>query len=143
MSLRRQLLIVSLLLLSLPWAGCQFVREVEGALRQGQANSLEVQAGALASVLAGQPELLYPQPGRATDRTTDKGAVYAWPGTEPVLIDGYADGWENLPAQTYGNAGHRVRVRAQQRAGQLYLLFQISDEELNYHNPGLSQEPFC
>ena len=35
MSLRRQLILVSLLLLTLPWAGCQFLREMETALRQG------------------------------------------------------------------------------------------------------------
>jgi len=29
MSLRRQLLLVSLLTLVLPWAGCQFIRETE------------------------------------------------------------------------------------------------------------------
>jgi len=39
-SLRRQLLVVALLLLSLPWAGCQFVREMEDALRAGQAQAL-------------------------------------------------------------------------------------------------------
>ena len=39
MSLRRQLLLVSLLLLSLPWAGCQFVREMEAAMQYGQEQS--------------------------------------------------------------------------------------------------------
>ena len=47
MSLRRQLLLVSLLLLSLPWAGCQFIREMEGALRQGQEQALLATATAV------------------------------------------------------------------------------------------------
>ena len=51
MSLRRQLLLVSLLLLSLPWAGCQFIREMEGALRQGQEKSLQATAQAIAAVV--------------------------------------------------------------------------------------------
>ena len=36
MNLRKQLLLVSLLTLILPWAGCEFIRETESALRQGQ-----------------------------------------------------------------------------------------------------------
>ena len=40
MNLRRQLLLVSLLTLILPWAGCQFVRETESALREGQQQML-------------------------------------------------------------------------------------------------------
>ena len=51
-SLRRQLILVSLLLLSLPWAGCQFIREMEGALRQGQEQGLQATAEAVAAVLA-------------------------------------------------------------------------------------------
>ena len=64
MSLRRQLLLVSLLLLSLPWAGCQFIREMEGALRQGQAQALQATAGAVAAVVGERPALIYPQPER-------------------------------------------------------------------------------
>lgn len=64
MTLRRQLLLVSLLLLSLPWAGCQFVREMEAALRHGQEQSLQATAQAVAAVLAERDELLYPDPQR-------------------------------------------------------------------------------
>jgi hypothetical protein len=64
MSLRRQLLLVSLLLLSLPWAGCQFIREMEGALRQGQEQSLQATATAIAAVLGQQPQLIYPHSAR-------------------------------------------------------------------------------
>ena len=51
MRLRRQLLLLSLLLLSLPWAGCQYVREMEGALQSGQEQSLLATTQALATVL--------------------------------------------------------------------------------------------
>jgi two-component system sensor histidine kinase ChvG len=70
-NLRRQLLLVSLLLLSLPWAGCQFIREMEGALRQGQMQSLQATAQAVAAVLEQQVELIYPYPARrSVDRST-------------------------------------------------------------------------
>ena len=52
MRLRRQLLLVSLLLISLPWAGCQYVREVEQALQTGQEQSLLASSGALAMILS-------------------------------------------------------------------------------------------
>ena len=54
MSLRRQLLLVSLLLIALPWAGCQYVREMEGALQSGQEQALLATTQAVATVLPPQ-----------------------------------------------------------------------------------------
>ncbi len=51
MNLRRQLLLVSLLTLMLPWAGCEFIRETEIALRAGQEQMLAGTAKAVASSL--------------------------------------------------------------------------------------------
>ena len=48
MNLRKQLLLVSLLTLILPWAGCEFIRETESALRQGQQQFLAGTAQAIA-----------------------------------------------------------------------------------------------
>ena len=59
MNLRRQLLLVSLLTLILPWAGCQFIRETESALREGQQQMLGGTAQAIADSLSQFPyELL-------------------------------------------------------------------------------------
>lgn len=52
MRLRTQLLALLLVTLLLPWAGCQTVRELEEALRAGQAQTLEDTARAMAAVLA-------------------------------------------------------------------------------------------
>ena len=46
MNLRRQLIAVSLLLLSLPWAGCQYLREMERTLRSGQEMAVNATATA-------------------------------------------------------------------------------------------------
>ena len=40
MPLRYQLLLLSLLTLLLPWAGCHYAREMESALRDGQEQAL-------------------------------------------------------------------------------------------------------
>jgi dedicated sortase system histidine kinase len=51
MNLKRQLLLVSLLTLMLPWAGCEFIRETESALRGGQQQMLAATARALANTM--------------------------------------------------------------------------------------------
>ena len=45
-------MLVSLLTLILPWAGCQFIRETESALRQGQRQMLDGTAQAIADSLS-------------------------------------------------------------------------------------------
>ncbi|MCH8866348.1 MAG: hypothetical protein IID58_05790 [Proteobacteria bacterium] len=56
MNLKRQLFLVSLMTLVLPWAGCQFIRETESALREGQQHLLSGTARAIADALAQYPE---------------------------------------------------------------------------------------
>ena len=56
MNLRRQLLLVSPLTLVLPWAGCEFIRETESALRQSQQQMLSGTASAVAESLERYPE---------------------------------------------------------------------------------------
>ncbi len=145
MSLRRQLLLVSLLLLSLPWAGCQFIREMEGAMRTGQAQALQATAQAVAAVAGSRETLLYPNPDRRRTPADERVTVYAIPATGPVIVDGYGDGWDDVDAITLrGDSGDpplSITAAAQTRDGYLYLLFRIEDPEVVYHNPGLSAEP--
>ena len=56
MNLKRQLLLVSLLTLVLPWAGCEFIRETEKALRSSQQQMLSGTALAIAESLEAYPE---------------------------------------------------------------------------------------
>ncbi len=145
MNLRRQLLLVSLLLLSLPWAGCQFIGEMESALRQGQEQSLQATAGAIAASLGARPQLIYPTPERRHDGPDDRVSIHASPIDRPLILDGYADGWEEVPAVDLQTpppeSGLAVSYRAVTRGDQLYLLLTVRDPDPVYHNPGLSQEP--
>ena len=145
MSLRRQLLLVSLLLLSLPWAGCQFIREMEGALRQGQAQALQATAGAVAAVVGERPALIYPQPERISAGDEPRPSIYAQPVRQPVILDGYADGWEAIGrtrlSGTSSGTKLAVTFQAVTRDENLYLLLRVEDSQVTYHNPGLSQEP--
>ena len=145
MTLRRQLLLVSLLLLSLPWAGCQFVREMESALRHGQEQSLQATAQAVAMILGQGEELLYPDPERRLSPADERPLLYAHPLDAPLIVDGYGDGWEDIPttrlASATSAAPFAVSYRAATRKGVLYLLLQVEDDEVIFHNPGLSAEP--
>jgi len=62
MSLRLKLLLLGLLTLVLPWAGCRYAREMESALREGEQTSLESVAETLATSLEGRVDLLYRAP---------------------------------------------------------------------------------
>ncbi|MEH6592611.1 MAG: ATP-binding protein [Halioglobus sp.] len=145
MNLRWQLFTVSLLLLALPWAGCEFVREMEGTLRQGQEKSLQASTQSIAAVLRNRPELIYPYPDRLTATIDERTSIYANSATQPVIVDGYDDGWEDiLPIRFTSNLDDSelaVSYRAITRGDRLYLLLNVEDPEVVYHNPGLSREP--
>jgi two-component system sensor histidine kinase ChvG len=145
LTLRRQLLLVSLLLLSLPWAGCQFIREMEGALRHGQEQSLQATARAVAAVLGEREELLYPNPLRRVAPADRQTPIYAHPAQQILIVDGYSDGWEEIGSARLSSDPGQVTVamtyQAATRNDTLYLMLQIEDSEVVFHNPGLSAEP--
>ena len=131
MNLRRQLLLVSLLLLALPWAGCQYVREMESALQSGQEQALLATTTAVATVLGDKPELIYPDLKRWHDAADKDLQLYAWAARAPVIVDGYADGWEGPVHDSFG----AVDYRAKTRGPLLYLLFSVRDDDVVYHDP--------
>ncbi|MBL8299703.1 MAG: HAMP domain-containing protein [Rhodanobacteraceae bacterium] len=121
MSLRRKLLLVALAMLALPWAGWQFVRQMETLLRQGQEQTLIASGKALArSLVAINAEL--PPPG---------GALYVHVLETPVQIDGYADDWLELRgySQNLGPAqdAQKLKLTLAEDADWLYLLAEVRD----------------
>jgi len=90
MNLKRQLLLVSLLTLVLPWAGCQFIRETESALRASQQQMLSGTARAFAESLAQYPEE-FPPPREYDHLVGDQLYVHRLE-IEPT-IDGYVNDW--------------------------------------------------
>ena len=81
-------MLVSLLTLILPWAGCEFIRETESALREGQRQMLGGTAQAIADSLSQYPDELLS--GQGNDVANQ---LYAQPLATAPLIDGYADEW--------------------------------------------------
>jgi dedicated sortase system histidine kinase len=89
MNLKRQLLLVSLLTLILPWAGCEFIRETESALRSGQQQMLAGTARALANTMS-QYQEEFPRAGQGSDVSSQ---VYIHSLDLRPTIDGYFDDW--------------------------------------------------
>ena len=97
MNLRGQLVLVSLLVLLLPWAGCSYVSEMENALRQGQQDALVSVTQSIASMINGRPDLF--EELLAADRLTTTGMdVYLHEAPRGLIVDGYADDGSDFSA---------------------------------------------
>lgn len=131
MNLRRQLLLVSLLTLVLPWAGCQFIRETESALRQGQQQMLSGTAQAIADSLSQFPDEFL--------ATSDAGAfgsnqLYGHPlGSEP-LLDGYVTDWsiDEDSMRTMRGADGPIRYTLGVHRQHVWLYIDVPDEQVVY-----------
>jgi len=135
MNLKRQLLLVSLLTLVLPWAGYQFIYETEAALRAGQQQMLAGTARAIADSLAQYPEE-FPAAHSAPPAFGDQ--IYGHPLETRPEIDGYFDDWTLERSSlrslrgTDGPIGFAVGLIDQA----VYLYVEVSDRNVVYTRPG-------
>lgn len=119
MTLRGKLLLVALSILVLPWAGWQFVRQMEFLLRQGQEQALLASAEALARSVAVRPGRLPPAaPGWFVHRLD-----FA------PRLDGEAADWQGAQADPYSFGAGRpwLRLSAARASERLHLLIQVDD----------------
>jgi dedicated sortase system histidine kinase len=134
MNLRRQLLLVSLLTLVLPWAGCEFIRETESALRQSQQQMLSGTAKAVAESLERYPEE-FPVPPDPRGSAGDQ--LYGHHLDAEPVIDGYFNDWplpETSLKQIRGVDGP-IRFVAGLRGRYLYLYVAVADDKIVYASP--------
>lgn len=136
--LRRQLLLVSLFLLSLPWAGCQYVRQMESALRDGQAKALAATAQAVAARMASEAELIDLPSHPAIYAAPQQ--VYLHPLRNHAIVDGYDEEW--LALDIAANRYTRPEYGASSLSSysgwygeDIYLFFVAEDATRDYHNP--------
>ncbi|MEO1203383.1 MAG: hypothetical protein AAFX10_11790, partial [Pseudomonadota bacterium] len=131
MTLKRQLLLVSLLTLMLPWAGCEFIRETESALRQSQQTMLGGFARAVADSLESYPEA-FPPASSADQGPADSLFGHALE-SEPRL-DGYFDDWplsrESLSEMR--GADGTIRFALGTTAQFLFLYVEVPDRTIVY-----------
>jgi dedicated sortase system histidine kinase len=135
MNLRRQLLLISLLTLILPWAGCQFIRETESALREGQQQMLAGTAQAIADSLAQFPGEFAPD--RRNQVASDPGdQIYGHPLATAPLMDGYLDDW-GLPESSLvplSDSSASLAVGVQRQS--VYLYVDVRDDAVVYSMAG-------
>ncbi|MEQ9545511.1 MAG: ATP-binding protein [Marinobacter sp.] len=139
MSLKRQLLIASLLMLLIPWAGLQFVLELDEALREQATDQLQEQAKRMAEtagdLLIGNSAVPLGTP-----------VLYAHPVTQPPRMDGYGDDWprynEELSKQDWQNTTtSALHWQAATDQRYLYLLVRVEHPGIRYFNPGSPDQP--
>ncbi len=137
MTLSRKLLLVSLSLLVLPWAGYHYVHEMEGFLRGAQEQALLARARAGSAVLATRSDLF----ARHADHVggvPDEHIYFVRHLDTPIQLDGYAEEWRPWLdlARLFGtSAGFRVRHLLGSRGDDLYLLFLVEDDQVRYRDP--------
>ncbi len=147
-SLRAKLLSVSLTLLVIPWAGYQYVREMETYLRHGQEQALLATARAVATVLHEQPEPFAHQ-GDVVQTAREDDHLYVRPLHTPIQLDGYAEDWAPYQdrAQSFGAehileshvpynpASLSFREMVGSYEHYLYVMFEVTDDHIVYRDP--------
>ncbi|MDG5501518.1 ATP-binding protein [Marinobacter sp. BGYM27] len=140
LTLKRQLLIACLLMLLIPWAGLQFVLELDQALRHQASEQLVSQARRISASLQAPVASIQPLPGQHT-RT-----FYAEQLHRPIYLDGYGDDWPSWSEDSdsaYPTAGANkpVQWRAAVDKHYLYLLVRVQQAPGAYFNPGAPAQP--
>ena len=98
MRLRGQLVAVSLVALLLPWAGCEYVAEMERTLRDGEQDMLGKFAGSVAAYIEGKDELHK----ELRQPAVVPGAQSFYLHTEKSLVvDGYLDDEQGLQTDVF------------------------------------------
>ena len=145
MSLRLKLLLLSLTTLILPWAGCQYAREMEVALRAAEKQSLSEVARAMADSLQGRGDLLYRSKRSDTHPPGPQDLEPVTLNGAPVL-DGYRDEWpdpcpmsqmhECNSSRVFEHGRDSLSILAGVYERMLYLLLEVRDQRVIFDAPG-------
>jgi two-component system sensor histidine kinase ChvG len=137
MNLKRQLLLVSLLLLALPWAGMKFVGEMQNVLRNSQEQAALATTQAIANAMASQVIGL-----NIATNYDYQDIIYAQPSQDFKVLDGYSDDWSENINHRYTSAANPAFSLSYQAAASdknIYLLITVDDPAIAYHNPQISK----
>jgi two-component system sensor histidine kinase ChvG len=128
-SIRLQLLIVALTTLMLPWAGCQYARELESALRMSQEGALEASADTMAHALAAEPQRVFPEVDDPEPFAEKDGDLYVYPLHVQPLLDGYREDWDvgADPVALPSAGGSEARVQLGSTDRYLFVYLEVED----------------
>ena len=133
--LRTKLLLLALTTLALPWAGCQYAREMETVLRESEQQSLLAVTTTIAGSLKGRQELLFREDSLPAVISQDASDITPVVLSGAPLVDGRADEWDtdsrNL-IRVAGPGGDGMRLLAATHERWLYLALLVRDEKVVY-----------
>ncbi len=152
MTLNKQLFLVSLLLLSIPWSGCQYLQEIDASLRSGQEQTLRASTQVIVKALSQSPEALTLDTHKnasvddikVDDSNVDRiheadaadSVFYCHPMNYQIDTDGYADGWPKIEWSVWSStAAEHVSYRCAIHKNQLMLFFDVKNSEMVFNNP--------
>lgn len=135
-SLRKKLLLVSLLILLVPWVGIRYIQAIENYLQQSLLENLSHYTQSVASGLTQQADLIPEYPAGA--------AVFALPLQKAPQLDGYDDDWLDYKDYRQKLSANKVVVAAVNRPTvltglyeeSLYLHINVPDQNIIYLNQG-------
>lgn len=142
--LRTKLLLLALTTLALPWAGCQYAREMETVLRESEQQSLLAVTTTIAGSLKGGQELLFR--GESLPADGVEGADGDGRDITPMvlsgapLIDGRADEWDldnRNVVRVAGPGGDSLRLLAATHERWLFLALLVRDDRLVFDGADL------
>ena len=121
--------------LVLPWAGCEFIRETESALRLGQQEMLSSTARAIADSLSQYPEAF---PTEVGDNVRVADQLYGHPLEIEPSIDGYFEDWPlgGNTLQSVGRGEGAIRYAVGLYGAYVYLFVAVPDDSPVYLPPG-------
>lgn len=135
LTIRVKALLLLPLVLAIPYVGYQYLREVENFLRGGLEDTLIGTARALASALHEHPELFQHV---EVEGPSPKG-IYAHPLPSSIEVDGYTKDWayhlSALRPVSSTSVGAQARYVAGKHGDYLYLVFQVTDDDVVYRDP--------
>jgi dedicated sortase system histidine kinase len=139
--LRTKLLLLAMTTLALPWAGCQYAREMETVLRESEQQSLLAVTTTIAGSLKGRQEMLFrgdSLPAVSDPRAGDITPVVL---SGAPLIDGRADEWDldnrNI-VRVAGPGNDSLQLLAATHERWLFLALVVHDDKLVFDASELS-----
>ncbi len=138
-SIRFKLLLVSLTLLVIPWAGYRYIQETESFLRSAQESMLLGTAQAVAAMLRDRWEMFT---AGASGADASDSVVYIHPLHSVIQLDGYLEDWQPYLQNRWQlgtSRSLRLEYLVGERENYLYLLFLVHDDRIVYQQPGESR----
>jgi dedicated sortase system histidine kinase len=142
-TIRMKLLLLSMVVLSVPYLGYEYIRGLEQHLRTGLEQSLTDAARTVAGAM-NENYQLFPYVEPESTRS-----LFIHQLDAPIQIDGYSEDWINYldwadsyPAprqQSLGGAGSFYKLILAEDDQYLYVLLQVHDNKIIYHQPTSEQ----